>query len=347
MVFLITIDTEADNQWARPYGQATQNTLYIPRFQRLCERYGFKPTYLCSYEMVQSAEFRDTVGPYAEGGRAEIGAHLHSWSTPPFEAEEVDPARFQAFASELSDGLFERKMATLTEAIRGSMRCRPRSYRAGRYGFHAPHVRILERLGYTVDCSVVPYTSYAAMPGLPGGKGGPDFRRARPGCYFLSYDDVTRPGESRLLEVPVTVLFPGWPTRRLPGLQAAWANNPGAAWARVLGRLGQAAVWMRPFRHKTPEQLVAVHQAATNLGLPCSEMILHSSELMPGGSPVFPDKASIEGLYRTLEVAFEAIAATGARGCTLAEFADQFAAEKAGAALCTAGTLESAGARHS
>ena len=46
---LITIDTEGDRLWSRPTTVETRNAEYLPRFQSLCERYGFKPTYLTNY----------------------------------------------------------------------------------------------------------------------------------------------------------------------------------------------------------------------------------------------------------------------------------------------------------
>ena len=57
--FLISIDTEGDNLWdwdeKSPIG--TLNSSYLPRFQELCDRYGFKPTYLSNWEMVSNPKF--------------------------------------------------------------------------------------------------------------------------------------------------------------------------------------------------------------------------------------------------------------------------------------------------
>ncbi len=55
--FIITIDTEGDNLWARPREITTRNAEYLPRFQSLCERFGFKPVYLTNYEMAMSNVF--------------------------------------------------------------------------------------------------------------------------------------------------------------------------------------------------------------------------------------------------------------------------------------------------
>lgn len=49
--FLITIDTEGDNLWQKHDSITTENARYLPRFQQLCEKYGFKPVYLTNYEM--------------------------------------------------------------------------------------------------------------------------------------------------------------------------------------------------------------------------------------------------------------------------------------------------------
>ena len=64
--FLVTIDTEGDNLWAAPVEATTENARCLPRFQALCERHGFKPTYLTDHEMALCDRFvefaRDGLG---------------------------------------------------------------------------------------------------------------------------------------------------------------------------------------------------------------------------------------------------------------------------------------------
>lgn len=57
--FLITIDTEGDNLWQWKDGDpiGTDNTKYLPRFQKLCDKYGFKPTWLTNYEMMMDDNY--------------------------------------------------------------------------------------------------------------------------------------------------------------------------------------------------------------------------------------------------------------------------------------------------
>ena len=81
--FLITIDTEGDDQWSRRGEVTTENARFLPRFQELCERYGLKPTYLTNYEMAKSPAFQPFGREVLRRGTAEIGMHLHAWNSPP------------------------------------------------------------------------------------------------------------------------------------------------------------------------------------------------------------------------------------------------------------------------
>jgi len=53
------------------------------------------------------------------------------------------------------------------------------------------------------------------------------------------------------------------------------------------------------------------------------EFMLHSSELMPGGSPYFSTSSQIEKLYRDMEDLFSYISSLGYVGQTLEEYAEQ------------------------
>jgi hypothetical protein len=321
MDFIITIDTEADNQWSLDDALRTENGRYIPRVQALCDRFGFKPTYLCTYEMAADVRVREALSPYQASGRAEVGAHLHPWSTPPFERDERVTYGARPFPHEGPIDRFRAKMTTLTTSIAEAFERAPTSYRAGRFGFDHRHIDVLLDLGYVVDCSVVPYTSYRGVRGAPGGEGGIDFRAARPGAYCLNHGDCTQPGESGLLEVPVTVLFPRWPARSSRLLQKWSIDHAGRLPALLLHKCGLGPRWLRPDPRMAARDLLGVYRAAMTLGLPCAEMMFHSSELMPGGAPAFPDASSIESLYRVLETTFAGIAEAGARAVTLTEFA--------------------------
>ena len=81
--FLITIDTEGDNLWQKNDSITTENAKYLPRFQAVCEKYGFKPVYLTNYEMAIDPFFIEFGQDVIARGTAEIGMHLHAWNSPP------------------------------------------------------------------------------------------------------------------------------------------------------------------------------------------------------------------------------------------------------------------------
>jgi hypothetical protein len=55
--FLVTIDIEGDNPWARPPEITCRNAAFLPRFQELCDNHGFKSTCLANYEMAMEDTF--------------------------------------------------------------------------------------------------------------------------------------------------------------------------------------------------------------------------------------------------------------------------------------------------
>ena len=83
MKLLITIDTECDNAWLKGSGVTTENVKFLPRFQQLCDRFCYKPTYLVSYEMANDGFFREFASDALRSGTCEIGSHPHPWNSPP------------------------------------------------------------------------------------------------------------------------------------------------------------------------------------------------------------------------------------------------------------------------
>jgi hypothetical protein len=81
--FLFVVDTEGDDEWTRPRLLPSLHNLHaLPRFQALCERYGVRPTYVVTHSVATDAPGAALLRAIADAGRAEIGAHLHPWTTP-------------------------------------------------------------------------------------------------------------------------------------------------------------------------------------------------------------------------------------------------------------------------
>jgi hypothetical protein len=181
--------------------------------------------------------------------------------------------------------------------------------------------------GYRVDCSVTPLVNWSRTPGDPTGDGGTDYTKFPHEPYWLDLDDISQPGTSRLLEVPVTILsFRSGLVDRL--VRVVDRLPQGFAGARALthraaDRFSPQAAWLRPSGRNRQRLLDLVERVVADR-LPHAEFMLHSSELMPGGSPAFPDGAAIEALYFDLEFLFEHIQHRF-RPATLSAFHDEFA----------------------
>lgn len=310
--FLITIDTEGDNLWESAGRIETRNTAYLPRFQALCERYGFKPTWLTNYEMAVDPAFVEFGRDVLRRGQGEIGMHLHAWNSPPIRPLTTDDNRHCPYLIEYPEEVMRDKIAYMTDLLEETFGLKMTSHRAGRWAFDERYARLLVEFGYRVDCSVTPGVSWSANPGAPGGRGGTDYRAFPVHAYRMDLNDISRPGHSALLELPMTVR----PSRlhaaapwlyRLPGVR------------RVARRLSPSVTWLRPDGRNRQVMLDLVDRA-TREGWAYLEFMLHSSEFMPGGSPTFRSPASIEALYEDIAVLFEA-AAVGFAGKTLSEYA--------------------------
>jgi hypothetical protein len=306
---LVGVDTEADDQWSEQ-GRRTLdvgNATRLPELQRMCDLIDVRPTYFVTHEMATREESAAVLRALLQSGRCEIGAHLHPWSTPPFQQ---DGAKTHEYPSALSPDLLERQLAELTQIIERRLGARPTSYRAGRLGCDGRSLPILEKLGYTVDSSVDPLFNERR-------KGGPSFAGAPLAPYRPDYDDIRRPGRARLLEIPISV---GTQPPLPRPLESLYARIPMIPHRGALRRLGLRGVWLRPSYSSLPDML-ALASRIRRRGLPCANLLFHSSELLPGGSPYTPDSASVKRFLGDLERLLAHLTQKlGALGRTYAEF---------------------------
>lgn len=318
--FIVTVDTEGDNLWGRPRAITTRNAAYLPRFQRLCEKFHFKPVYLTNYEMAMSDEFVDFARDVASRGACEVGMHLHAWNSPPLEALTGDDFSHQPYLIEYPDRLMREKVRTMTRLLEDRFGRRIVSHRAGRWAFDARYADMLLDEGYLVDCSVTPGVDWSAMPGDPAGSGGSDYTSFPDRPYWLASPDISKGSSAGLLEVPMTVL-PSGLFRRWP-----WAYRLPHHLRRIVRRISPERRWLCPVPLLEKHNLGAMLQLARRArdeSPPHLEFMLHSSELMPGGSPMFRGAAQVDRLYESLEILFEELARS-CRGMTLAEFREHW-----------------------
>jgi hypothetical protein len=322
-MFVITLDTEPDNEWGRPRVPTTHNARFIPRFHELCVRSGLKVTYLLTLEMAQDEFLRHFLRSRARSGECEIGAHLHPWNTPPLSPLTEDDLRHHPYPFEYSAEVQRDKLQTLVTAIERHYDVRPVSYKAGRWGLDGVHAEILDEMGFKADTSVCPGVNWGPSKGDPQRNGGPNFNRAGLRPYRLSREDVCRPGSLRVWEVPPTIVFYSALGRYLPGVRALYSRYRRVR--RLFDRQRLGSEWLRPYPHMTVERLARVAELARRTGTPVLNLTLHSSELMPGGSPYNRTEASIENLFRRLAGFFGYVGKQGLDSVTLSQACDRFA----------------------
>jgi hypothetical protein len=258
--------------------------------------------------------FRD----YVLSGNAEAGAHLHSWTTPPFfdkEGYRLNDVH-HPFATEFPEKLLNEKLGHLTTQIESAFGRRPVSFRSGRFGFNENLARILSANSYVVDSSVTPFTNWSVSKGMPGIKGGPDFSDKSPFPYIYSFS-----GNS-LLEIPVTILPTVFPLNINNRITRFYFKN---ADEMLLLRqikkyfLPNQPLWLRPFEWTTKKHFLELIDEAARIKLPFLVMMFHSSELMPGCSIYRKDKASVEKLFELLESFFNLLKDKNITSLTLEE----------------------------
>lgn len=269
--FMITIDTEGDNLWEWREGTPieTENVLYLSRFQNLCNQYQFKPTWLANWEMVNDDRFVTFAGNCLEKRQCEIGMHLHAWNTPPYYELAGGETSGLPYLTEYPLDVMQKKVAAMTELIGERFGKKPVVHRAGRWAMNDAYFNILHELGYIADCSVTPYVDWTTSAGRTLGVSGPNYFKEKQAISF----------RHKVIEIPVTTL-----------------------WSEEKDRV----FWLRPNRKNLDEMLDLIRWY---LHSDCDYLMfmLHSSELMPGGSPTFRTGGGIEILYGHLEIIFKEI----------------------------------------
>ncbi|RMD49373.1 MAG: hypothetical protein D6830_05015 [Ignavibacteria bacterium] len=315
--FLITIDTEEEGLWGGNYLRhqdcTVENIQYLPAFQNFCNELGLKPTYLIDYPVAVNPKAQSILKSLLAQGNCEVGTHLHPWCNPPYE-EEINYQN--SYVSNLPEELQYKKLKILTEAIEENIGVKPISYRAGKYGFAANTIPILERLGYRIDTSIVPLRNNRRQYE-------PTFGLVSLNPYFLAYHNIEKKGDSKILEVPITVDF----TRSLPkSLKKLYPVLPDMGIRRLLRLVGNIElVWLRP-SYASLEDMKKMVDTVLQNGTKVLNMMFHSSELMPGASPYNKTKEDVQNfLNKIRDVFLHARLRKQVQPITLSEIVQRFA----------------------
>lgn len=298
---IFTVDTESDNQWETTNGQTTDNAKYIPRFQELCEKYSVIPVYLTDYSMSHNEWLMSYLNKKQDVGLCEIGAHLHAWDTPP--GHEYDYSETgRPYLIEYPQDIMYEKLYNLTEHLNNNVNGKVVSHRAGRWAVNDSYMHMLNELGYRIDCSITPGISWSRQKGVSAG--GPDYRSEKQMAEVYRGTDI--------LEVPMSVgkvhTF-NW--RKEYGI----VRNIGREVKSIMGR----TVWLRP-AICTKVEMIALIDILERRKIEYIEFMIHSSELMPGGSPYFKTEEDIDKLYRILEELFSMLSGRSYKSISLRDY---------------------------
>lgn len=309
--FLISIDTEGDNfwEWTPDMPITTRNSAYIPRFQKLCNKYGFKPTYLTNYEMLCDEVFVSFAKETLNKGNCEIGMHLHAWNTPPIYnlklRDDIKPGDC-AFLTEYPEEYMQKKINFMTEEIETKFGVRPIVHRAGRWTTNKIYFNLLNQAGYIADCSVTPGMDMTSSKGFTENSCGSDYTKCSKNPYIIN--------ETNILEIPMTV--------RENHMVKKDGNTRLRHRARNIYKAakGRGTIWLRPNGNNLDEMLYLANKVFKEKNTDYLMFMLHTSEMMPCGSPTFRTENEIEKLYEDLEYLFKNISENYI-GCTIGEYA--------------------------
>ncbi len=281
-VFLtVSIDCECDKGrgWRsqRPLAFAGVIDGVGARLQPLFEKYGAKPTYLLSPEVMRDEKSVDLFS--ALDSRAELGTHLHGEYAEPGAFE---PEVTRVFQRDYPRETEREKLQSTTNAFVSAFGKPPKSFRAGRFGVGANTVGLLEELGYAVDSSVTPFMRW-------GDAGSTfSFERAPTQPYRPCANAPERIGSAKLVEVPVTIRprFFG----RFP----------------IIGKYVEPR-WLRPTRGSgtqlvdlAREEIREAQNAASDRPVVLNAMF-HNVEVIPNGSPYAATEGEARAILDRLE----------------------------------------------
>lgn len=293
--FIITVDTEGDNLWDYSSGKTitTNNSAYIPRFQELCDDFRFPPVYLTNYEMLMDDNYVNYVKEWSSINKCEVGIHLHAWNNPPlFELPDIYHGN--PYLIEYPKNVMREKFDVLYNLFIQKLDTKPKSHRAGRWAMDSQYFSLLSSYGILIDCSITPGIDWTTSKGRT--INGPNYSNYPTWPYF----------DSGVYEVPVPIM-------------RIHHSKYGSLRHRIRTLVLGDRVWLRPATQTTEMMkkfLVSHYKTKSDY----VEFMIHSSELMPGGSPYFKDNNSIEKLYSKMNEVFSYAQQLGYVGITLYDY---------------------------
>jgi len=310
MYLAVTIDVEEDNWSNYDSDPDMSNIGKLSELQKLFDEYYVKPTYLVTYPVASDMKSVALLREIMEGGRCEIGAHVHPWNTPPFE-EEKSVENTMLF--NLKRELQYKKIESLHEVIRRNFGVEPVSFRAGRWGFDQSVAENMFKVGYKVDCSVSPYVNWQTYHG-------PDFSDWTPSVQRLSLEN--QENNRFLLEIPATIGFLQ-PNFKLCNKMFNTISNSMLKHFRMIGILDKLKmlnkVWLSPEMSNGME-MIKLANSMKKEGYGLLNMFFHSSSLKAGLTPFTKSVEDEKMILKRIEEFLKEMTTDSITAVTLREY---------------------------
>jgi hypothetical protein len=292
-VCTIVIDAEEDFDWAAPM-RGTEYSVACMRcvteLRPLLSASGIVPTYMLTYPILDDAHIVSLLRRQYASGQCELGVHLHSWVTPPFDDSD-GPA--QSYLSNLPAAAQEQKLLTIIAKFRDCFGIDPVMFRAGRYGFNRATAAMLEAHGFAIDTSLAPRTDFSP-------DGGPDFTAFGSEPFWFGRDRA-------LLEAPLCRGVVGWSGRLAPSLYRAGARHfpDSRLIPAVLGRLRCAERITVSPEGNDEGAMIRFIRRRRRLGQSVFSLSFHSSSLAAGRNPYVRSQADLHFFYDRLSATLD------------------------------------------
>lgn len=276
----ISLDVEEEGLFSGHYASrntTTRNVAFLRELAPITTEMALPLTLFCSYSVFASTKACKILESMKCEHGAEIGAHLHHWSTPPYVPEDEsghNPRRTHMVPRELLLSRLEKLLCTGEEILGSPIT----SFRMGRWDLKATLLPLLAELGILVDSSICPLRAF---------QNGADHFLAPADPYWQEL-----PEGKNILEAPITQI------EILRGLAPIWhkiaTHNNYLDLFHFFGAISANPLWHKDWAMRLAAKL-HVKRGGHVLGF-----FLHSSELMPGGSPHIPDKSSSKALLKRI-----------------------------------------------
>jgi peptidoglycan/xylan/chitin deacetylase (PgdA/CDA1 family) len=174
----LTIDTESDVDAKQNHIPEYRNIKKLKILISILKKHNITSTFFVTPDIVNNC---NNMISELYSKDFEIGTHIH-------------PDLIGSFSQQLADLSYtvQKKLIRNATSLITKEFCKPTSFRAGRYSANQDTFKILDELGYKIDSSVTPYTSWIK-------DGGQDWRN------YSAY--LTKFPSTDIIEVPITI-FP-------------------------------------------------------------------------------------------------------------------------------------------